>query len=377
MQAAFSSVALEGAISAVTEAIEAASLGHGSWDQVCERLCDAFPGSSCVLISENPVEESLHHFTAFNIEQKEIDAYTEYFAFRNPWIEVFKHKPTEHCAVSERDYPSHLLKQTEFYNDFVLKIPNFTASTGLNLNLDVAQVLRLPLHYSAERAPLYDRPAEYVMKRLAGPLRRSVNAIQALHDNADSKLAAAALVGRGESLSFVVDMTMRLIDANEEGAAALTRGDFVQGRRGRISFADGHLTEQVSACVFDLGARPASAVSSLSHRDGTGHWLISFTRLPVTRLNPLLGGRQQILIQLRDIRPDRRRAPDLTEFARLFRLTPAEKTLCVMLAGGSTLSEAATALGVTPETTRQRVKSIFQKTGTHRQTELISMLRHF
>jgi DNA-binding CsgD family transcriptional regulator len=54
-----------------------------------------------------------------------------------------------------------------------------------------------------------------------------------------------------------------------------------------------------------------------------------------------------------------------------FDLTPAEARLVVHLATGTSLKSSAKALGVTYETVRRQVKSVFHKTGTHRQSELV------
>lgn len=55
-------------------------------------------------------------------------------------------------------------------------------------------------------------------------------------------------------------------------------------------------------------------------------------------------------------------------------LTAAESRLAVRLLTGESLRSAAAALGITYESARSQLKSIFQKTGTHRQGELIALL---
>jgi DNA-binding CsgD family transcriptional regulator len=55
-------------------------------------------------------------------------------------------------------------------------------------------------------------------------------------------------------------------------------------------------------------------------------------------------------------------------------LTPAEMRLVRKLIDGKSLRSAAEALGITYETARSRLKSIFQKTRTHRQAELVALL---
>jgi DNA-binding CsgD family transcriptional regulator len=54
-----------------------------------------------------------------------------------------------------------------------------------------------------------------------------------------------------------------------------------------------------------------------------------------------------------------------------FDLTRAEARLVVHLLTGTSLKSSAKAFGVTYETVRRQVKSVFHKTGTHRQSELV------
>jgi len=54
-----------------------------------------------------------------------------------------------------------------------------------------------------------------------------------------------------------------------------------------------------------------------------------------------------------------------------FDLTPAQARLVVQLVAGDSLRSAAKALGVKYETVRSCLKAVFQRTGTHRQAELV------
>ncbi len=68
--------------------------------------------------------------------------------------------------------------------------------------------------------------------------------------------------------------------------------------------------------------------------------------------------------------------PELPEsrLMLLFKLTPAEAKLAVCLASGESLEEATDRLGVSLGTARNQLKSIFQKTETNRQAELVALL---
>jgi DNA-binding CsgD family transcriptional regulator len=57
-----------------------------------------------------------------------------------------------------------------------------------------------------------------------------------------------------------------------------------------------------------------------------------------------------------------------------FGLTPAETRLALHLVAGETLRSAEAKLSMTYETARTHLKSIFQKTGTCRQAELVVVI---
>jgi len=54
-----------------------------------------------------------------------------------------------------------------------------------------------------------------------------------------------------------------------------------------------------------------------------------------------------------------------------FELTPTEARLVVHLVAGASLRSCAKALGIKYETVRSYLKSVFRKTATHRQAELV------
>jgi DNA-binding CsgD family transcriptional regulator len=69
----------------------------------------------------------------------------------------------------------------------------------------------------------------------------------------------------------------------------------------------------------------------------------------------------------------RSRVPERT-LRSVFDLTDAEARLAVRLVNGQALEDIANELGLTKETVRSHLKSVFSKTNTHRQGELVSLL---
>jgi DNA-binding CsgD family transcriptional regulator len=61
--------------------------------------------------------------------------------------------------------------------------------------------------------------------------------------------------------------------------------------------------------------------------------------------------------------------------AKAFALTPVETRVVAQLTEGYTVQEAAARLKLKVETVRTYLKQVFQKTGTHRQVDLIQLMK--
>jgi len=68
--------------------------------------------------------------------------------------------------------------------------------------------------------------------------------------------------------------------------------------------------------------------------------------------------------------------PSPTLLTGLFDLTPAEAKLATSLARGQTIKAAANEQGIQVSTARYYLEKVFQKTGTHQQSELVALLKN-
>ena len=75
--------------------------------------------------------------------------------------------------------------------------------------------------------------------------------------------------------------------------------------------------------------------------------------------------------------PDRAASFPAESLQKIYGLTPAEARIAIALLDGRSLTEVATANHVTKETIRSQLKSVFQKTATRRQAELVCLLTSF
>ena len=86
--------------------------------------------------------------------------------------------------------------------------------------------------------------------------------------------------------------------------------------------------------------------------------------------SPFLGARAILILS----GVDESEAEQLAMLRQAFRLTPSEARIAVCLAAGKSLEEAAQEMAIAQETVRSHLKSIFRKTGTHRQGELVALV---
>jgi DNA-binding CsgD family transcriptional regulator len=61
-------------------------------------------------------------------------------------------------------------------------------------------------------------------------------------------------------------------------------------------------------------------------------------------------------------------------FAKLYKLSRAEVALVTELLDGVSIIDASALLGISENTARVQLRSVFTKTGTHRQTDLIRLV---
>lgn len=93
---------------------------------------------------------------------------------------------------------------------------------------------------------------------------------------------------------------------------------------------------------------------------------------PVEELSPRLAQDARAFLTLNALGP--RPGPSAVILAKAFRFTPAEGKLACIVARGASTQLAARELKISLATVRNQLKSLFAKTDTHRQSQLVALL---
>lgn len=143
---------------------------------------------------------------------------------------------------------------------------------------------------------------------------------------------------------------------------------------GRLALADAAANRRLGDAVeaaADLVSPKVRAVA-IPAREGCPACVAHVVPLRHSAIDLFRGGAAMIAVTM----PQRQgMAPSEEVLRALFDLTPAETRFAVALAGGLSPKAAAQTLGVTENSGRTYLARIFAKTGTHRQTELMSLLQ--
>jgi DNA-binding CsgD family transcriptional regulator len=163
-----------------------------------------------------------------------------------------------------------------------------------------------------------------------------------------------------------------VVDAN--AAAEAIFDDDVKIKDRRIFVRDAVAREMLKAAIASLRTSPRlNALLTdpiiVQRQD----------KLPVIlRIWPCYGGADndsggaRIVVTLNALGP--RPGPPAPILAKTFGLTPSEAKLACIIARGAPPNIAAQELKISRETARNQLKSIFAKTDTHRQSELVALL---
>jgi DNA-binding CsgD family transcriptional regulator len=177
---------------------------------------------------------------------------------------------------------------------------------------------------------------------------------------------------------LLVDAAGRLRYSNGAGARLLALRDGLSIDQGELRASSASDTARLRLMLGDAHATsggtsaPAGGVLAIGRPSGARSLIVSISR--ASERPGVFAGDQAPTAVVFVSDPDQ--APDANPetLRSLFGLTPAESALAALLAQGRSLAEAAAQLGIARETARSRLKRIFEKTGTHRQTDLVRLL---
>lgn len=268
----------------------------------------------------------------------------------------------------EREY-----KQSEYYNEFGSKYGSYWGVMGAVGYPSNSVIALSVVRAESKRAP---EPASVeLMGRLMPHFACVIKIHHAMESLRSMTNAAMTAVDTLEVALLAVDSKGEVVLTNAEAERLLRRQDGVILSRKHLSAKNPHESRDLeflvqSAAATGAGKNVHPGGSLLIAREASRPLQVSV--VPFRSSYMLNEASPRALIFISD--PDAQSASRASVLSALYRLTPSECRLADLLLQDLDLTAAADSMGITSGTARFVLKSIFRKTGTHRQPELIRLL---
>ena len=359
----------------INEAIELASLGEAGWGEVAERFVAAFPAAFFAIVNQDFSNDRINFFSERNVDPHYSATYVEHYAYMNPWLDVWSKAPSGKVLVAEEHCPARTFRDTEFYNDWLLPQKTVEAASGMKIEGGARDLVHLTSHYPMALRETYDRATSEALRRIAGPLRRAVRLSRHLSEHSRAAAARGAVVHRTDQAAIVCDARLNIVEINDEAEAGFLTGRAMRSVGGVLSLADASRSADLARNVAALVAGRPVERDEFIFVAADDTYLVQISAIRAAPAGPVPPLPLALVLVRNVTRTDY--CSNVQRFARHHRLTPAEARFCESLAEGCSVRDAAEQLAISENTARHRLKTIFQKTDTGRQSDLMRRMLAF
>ncbi|MBU1307782.1 MAG: helix-turn-helix transcriptional regulator [Alphaproteobacteria bacterium] len=358
------------------DTIYQAALTPELWSQLVNQISLLMAGTMVVLQAHDLVQNSHLGEISSPVDPDLMTKYSEHFAAKNIWVPAIASMTVGIAGHPEDMVPTDDLLKSEFYNDFLKPLGGYSTASGIvvhreqdrflvlsgNISQKNADALRTPLRLLLDRLAPHIARAFALMRTL--PLRDAQNQYpltDALVDNPVVFLTAAGKIVHANSAAEILLRHRTLLGATAGGGVFLT--DAAANERlmaalhviasGRYTNLKGHFRVAGESEVRDVHIVPLARTAHLAGPIGS----IFSNGLPLAVLA---------------VGPAQRKGGPLATAP--FGLTRAEIALASALTQGVSLNDYAESNHLSRHTVRNQLQSIYSKTDTHRQSQLVAFL---
>jgi DNA-binding CsgD family transcriptional regulator len=361
------------ALAGMIEQAYAAALDPPNWREFTNSVSEHFRDGSTILWHANQVAAS-HRY-----EPKVLRSFEDRYAAINPWMPKKMLMPSGALHRTEELYPEDQLVKSEFYAD--LLAPN-DLFKGFGISLFNDRRFTFLSIIRSKRAGAPTAEELQLLARLTPHLQRALQVHERLE--LSSPLGASALAAMDALKRGVVFVGSNrlMIYANRAAERILADRDGLSLDRAGACRASGPADQAMLDRLLDGaisgrwraedGAASSGGVMLVSRPSGARAYCVVVAPMPAPPPG-LAAAHVAAAILISDPDADSGALRDILR--RLYQLSEREAELAVRIGEGQRLEEAAGRAGITYETARSYLKSIFVKLGVNRQAELAALVQ--
>lgn len=350
------------------EAIYGAAIDEAEWPGMAAKIANAFgkPSASISLLLSEQSPLRPISLTA-NWELPHLKAYSECY-----WQQDILIDPTLIASVQNPLFRSAVISdedftRTEIYQDWFRKLGIFHVMSASIPIADGTRAL-LGVQSSSAYGP-FDEPDKQLLCRIAPHLQRALQVRHRLIGDDLDKIASRAALEHLNCAMVIVESDARIMYATKRAEAIFRECDSIKIVRQRVSTRDQKTAQRLKALVD-------GAICTAGGKGSASGGMLTVERAsksPLTLLiAPLVGGetpKAAIFIN----EPDALVGAEIA-LSGMFGLSPTEAAVTSSLIKGHSVESICLDHHVSINTLRTQLKSIYLKTGTKRQAQLVSLV---
>jgi DNA-binding CsgD family transcriptional regulator len=354
----------------LVDLVYASLVDESAWSRFVGEIRQCLPDGKATLFYHDEGSGTGVFAVTDGFDEDWLRRYNNYYCTTNPWMEKVAARPVGLGARAENTVAAEDLRRTEFYADF-LRPQGLETGIGVTLFQEHDRRFFLSVLGAAGDADAAQQAAD-MLTRLAPHLRRVFELYRrrGIEGAAAKAMSAAfgaldvgvAAIGAGRRIRWMNDTAEKLVAAgagvrvDASGRAVLAAED---AARAVSEICGGGAPRQaprsVSALVAAAGDAPAVRLTVID--------------AGMSAIETFFAGPTAIVVMAPVARP---RPVSLDELRRRYGLTVREAEMVAEVVAGHSVPAIAERQGISRETVRVHLKSVFGKVGVHRQSELIA-----
>lgn len=360
---------------ALIEPIYAAATDRQQWSHLIEAISNAVGGQGGMLRLIDYSNREVGFFETLGYETRFTQAYRDYYIAIDPLRGYFENSPvgTISLASQLQDYAS--IRNSEFHNDYN-RPQNKEFLAGATLARDNDVTLQFGVHRT-KRAGDFGQKDMQLLRLLLPHLTRAVQVHRLIGETSARADMACATLDKARIGIFLLDADGYIQHINREGEKLLVSGKLAVAHK-KLALTNIGDTAQLHRLIASAACptlrKTLSGGGDMKLRSTQGKIDLELRVIPMSGRNDAVGLYFQTGVVVVLVSHPGALRLTWQKVASTYGLSPAESKLAVILAEGCRPEEAAERLSISIHTARAQLKSIFAKTGTNRQSQLVSLL---
>ncbi len=369
-------MAIQHEIPALIDTLYKTTVNPSSWSGFMKQLAECFRAESGFIREINHHKQRIGFNYVYGYEQSCINAYQDHYIKVDPFQKMFSNVKDgemvpQQVAISDRDY-----KKTEFYNDFTRPYQKTRVVGGPLLKTNSSWV-QLALQRN-DKQPWFDMVEAKQIEMLVPHLKRVISLNRKLNGFQKNQHLLSESLDKLQHAVFILNSKAQVLGFNRSASQLISDNKMVGIVGGKLFHLSQLQNNRLQLSIYNAINNKVQislneSIFKATTIDGKKQYTITVSPIVASKYS---GGVTDptgaICIFISEIKPELYINEYL--YRELYELTPSEVAVAKALLQGKSLELIASQRKVSISTIRTQLKTLFRKTQTNGQPELIQCL---